>query len=93
MRKIFLLAIVALTISCTDNQRARKFGGTETVTLESHERFINIAWKESNLWVVVQDTITGTIYAKEKSSFGIMQGKVIIKKKPRHEGETITIEQ
>ena len=74
MIAITLLALV----SCTDNQRARSFGGTETVKLEPNEKFINITWKQDNLWIIVQDTVTGTIYAKEKSSFGVMQGKVII---------------
>lgn len=76
-----MVAITLLALaSCTDNQRARKFGGTETIKIEPQEKFINITWKQNNLWVIVQDTITGTIYAKEKSSFGVMQGKVIIQK-------------
>ena len=81
MRKLTMVAITLLALaSCTDNQRARNFGGTETIKIEPQEKFINITWKQDNLWVIVQDTITGTIYAKEKSSFGIMQGKVIIEK-------------
>ena len=81
MRKLTMVAITLLAlVSCTDNQRARSFGGTETIKIEPQEKFINITWKQDNLWVIVQDTITGTIYAKEKSSFGIMQGKVIIQK-------------
>ena len=81
MRKLTMVAITLLALaSCTDNQRARSFGGTETIKIEPQEKLINITWKQNNLWVIVQDTITGTIYAKEKSSFGIMQGKVIIQK-------------
>ena len=81
MRKLTMIAITLLAlVSCTDNQRARSFGGTETIKIEPQEKFINITWKQDNLWVIVQDTITGTIYAKEKSSFGVMQGKVIIQK-------------
>lgn len=81
--KKFLTLVVILTVifsSCTDNQRARSFGGTETIKIESQEKFINIAWKDDDLWVVLQDTITGIYYAKEKSSFGMMQGKVVIQK-------------
>ena len=82
MKKFLTLAVVltVLFISCTDNQRARRFGGTETIKIESQEKFINIAWKDDDLWVVLQDTITGIYYAKEKSSFGMMQGKVVIQK-------------
>jgi hypothetical protein len=81
---MYKLAIVAITLlafaSCTDNQRARNFGGTETIKLEPNEKFINVTWKQDNLWVVVQDTVTGVFYAKEKSSYGLMEGKVIIQK-------------
>ena len=82
MKKFLTLAVILTVIfsSCTDNQRARNFGGTETIKLEPHEQFINIAWKDDDLWVVLQDTITGIYYAKEKSSFGMMQGKVVIQK-------------
>lgn len=81
MRKLTMVAITLFALeSCTDNQRARSFGGTETIKIEPQEKFINITWKQDNLWVIVQDTITGTIYAKEKSSLGIIQGKVIIQK-------------
>jgi len=82
MKKFLTLAVIltVLFISCTDNQRARRFGGTETIKIESQEKFINIAWKDDDLWVVLQDTITGIYYAKEKSSFGMMQGKVVIQK-------------
>jgi len=81
MSKLTMVAITLLALaSCTDNQRVRSFGGTETIKIEPQEKFINITWKQDNLWVIVQDTITGTIYAKQKSSFGVMRGKVIIQK-------------
>jgi hypothetical protein len=80
MRKLTMVAITLLALaSCTNNQRARNFGGTETVKLEPNEKFINITWKQDNLWIIVQDTVTGTFYAREKSSFGVMQGIIIEK--------------
>ena len=79
MKRLFLIAVVAMTIiSCTDNQRARSFGGTETIKLQPNEEFINITWKQDNLWVIVKDKTTGKFYAREKSSFGMMEGKVVI---------------
>lgn len=81
MRKLTMIAITLLAlVSCTDNQRARSFGGTETVKLEPNEKFINITWKQDNLWIIVQDTVTGNYYAREKSNFGVLQGKVVIEK-------------
>jgi len=72
------IAIVMGSTSCTDNQRARSFGGTETVKLLPNEEFVNITWKQDNLWIIVKDKNTGKFYAREKSSFGVMQGKVVI---------------
>ena len=81
MRKLTMVAINLLAlVSCTDNQRARSFGGTETVKLGPNEKFINITWKQDNLWLIVQDTVTGNYYAREKSNFGVLQGKVVIEK-------------
>lgn len=81
MYKPLMVIITLLTLfSCTDNQMARNYGGTETIKLEPQEKFINITWKQDNIWIVIQDTTTGIIYAKEKSSFGLVQGKVIITK-------------
>ena len=79
MKKLILLSLVVVALmSCTDNQRARNFGGTETIKLEPNEEFINITWKQDNLWIIVKDKNTGKFYAREKSSFGVMQGKVVI---------------
>lgn len=82
MKKFLTLAVILTVVfsSCTDNQRARNFGGTETIKLESREKFINITWKQDNLWIIVQDTVSGVIYAKEKSSFGVWEGMVVIQK-------------
>lgn len=74
-----LLIFLILLSSCTSNQKARMVGGTETITLEPNEQFINISWQNSNLWIIVKDTTTGVYYAKEKSNFGEMEGKLIIK--------------
>lgn len=75
-----LLTTMILLASCTANQRARNYGGTEEITINPNEKFINVAWKEDHLWIVTHDTVTDTYYAREKSSYGIMEGKLIIKK-------------
>ncbi len=81
MKHIIIVAITLLALtSCTDNVRARRWGGSETIKLEPQEKFINITWKETSLWIISQDTITGIYYAREKSSLGILEGKVIITK-------------
>ena len=80
MKKIIiLLATILILSSCTKNQRARHIGGTETITLLPSAEFINITWKKENLWVIVRDKETGEFYAREKSSFGVLEGRIIIK--------------
>ena len=82
MKKLLFILLVTLSLtSCTDNQRARSFGGTETIYLEANEEFVNITWKQDNLWVIVKDKSTGDYYAREKSSFGVLEGQVIIKRR------------
>ena len=86
MKKLIaLLALVVTVTSCTENDKARMWGGTETITLEPGKRLVNITWKSvdkgsSSLWVLTKmDTTKPSTYMfEEKSSWGIMEGKVII---------------
>jgi uncharacterized lipoprotein YehR (DUF1307 family) len=80
MKKIFVIAIAAMSLaSCTDNERARRFGGTEEVKLKPNEVVLNVTWKENEMWVCTKDTTTNTVYFREKSSWGVMEGTVILK--------------
>lgn len=84
MKKLLLIAITALTLqSCTENMRARKQGGDQTINLSSKERLVNLTWKEDNLWILTkEDTTIPTIYTfKEKSNFGVLQGTITIVEK------------
>jgi len=80
MKKVALIGILALSLlSCTENSRAKQWGGTEELTLKENEVLINMTWKESNLWVQTLDTTTGIQYFREKSSWGWLEGEIIIK--------------
>lgn len=81
MKKIILTILVSSTIlvGCTKNQRVRQFGGTEEIVLKPNEKLLNITWKEKDIWVLTEDTLTKVKYFRESSSFGIWQGEVIIK--------------
>lgn len=80
MKKLFVLALgVAVLTSCTDNARARRFGGTEEVDLKPNEVVLNVTWKEAEMWICTQDTVTGVTYFREKSAWGVMEGTVILK--------------
>ena len=65
--------------SCTKNKRARTFGGKEEITLKANEKLINITWKESNMWVLTEDTLTHIKYFRENSSWGVWEGEIIVK--------------
>lgn len=83
MRKLFILLIVVTMVSCTSNERARNYGGTEVIELDNNERLVNITWKQDDIWVLTKtDTTKPTTYSfKEKSSYGVMEGEIIIKEK------------
>lgn len=79
---LILLIGLLISTSCTDNRRARNWGGTETIRLREFtnptEKVINVTWKGDNLWILTQDTVSKTLYFREKSNLGIAEGKVII---------------
>jgi hypothetical protein len=81
MKNLLILSAVAIITlaSCTDNQRARSFGGTETVELPENRILINCTWKQDDLWLLTKDTITGKMYFNEKSSWGMMEGEINFK--------------
>ena len=66
---------------CTGNERARKFGGTETVNLEQGERVHDVDWEDQDLWILtVQDPSTPpkTYKLKEKSNYNVISGTILI---------------
>lgn len=65
--------------SCTENQRAKNWGGTEEISLKKNEIVLNVTWKETQMWICTKDTVTGIVYFREKSNWGVMEGTVIIK--------------
>lgn len=83
MRKLFILLIVVTMVSCTSNERARNYGGKEVIELDKNERLVNITWKQDDVWILTKtDTTKPTTYSfKEKSSYGVMEGEIIIKEK------------
>ncbi len=80
MKKLLLLIfIVAGFSSCTENQRAKTFGGTSTIELPKNTVVLNASWKKDDLWIILKDTTTGEVYVKETSSFGLIEGEVKFK--------------
>lgn len=76
-----LLLAIALT-SCTENKRAKSFGGTTEHPLEVNQKLVTVTFKDSNLWFLTSemraDEVAETYTFKEKSNFGFLEGTVII---------------
>jgi hypothetical protein len=79
MKKVLITLSLAAMISCTENSRARSWGGSETVTLKKNEVLVNLTWKNSDLWILSKDTLTNVKYLREISSWGIIEGEIVIK--------------
>lgn len=77
---IFILVIIASLASCTENKRARSFGGSQTIELPKGERLTIATWKESNLWYLTEpmeaDYTPKIKYFRESSSMGVWEGTV-----------------
>jgi len=51
---IILIIILGAT-SCTDNQRAKSFGGTSTINLPAGEKLVTVTWKgEADIWYLTR---------------------------------------
>ena len=88
MKKLFVVAALALVmVSCTENQRAKSFGGTYYVDLPAGEKLVNVTWKsESDLWyltrkMTVKDSAETYTFKQDKGSVLNLtgNGEVILK--------------
>lgn len=80
---LVVLGFLAVTLSaCTENDRARNYGGTMTVTLKSNQKLVNVTWKQNELWYLTkemsQSDIAETYKFQEDSRWGMVQGTVIL---------------
>ena len=68
------------------NTAAKKFGGSLTIKLKEDRKFVNVTWKEDELWVLTRkkhsDELTPEVYEfREDSGYGLIEGKVTFKEK------------
>ena len=79
------LAVILLVTGCTENRRARLYGGTSTQELPLNSKLVTATWKQDNLWLLTRPMHTNdtaeTYEFRESSSFGLMEGRVIIKER------------
>lgn len=82
MKKLLLFLFVTMFIvSCTNNQKAKNFGGTAKIELDKGKKLVDVTWKENSLWYLTKPMtktdVAETYIFQEESSFGLVQGKVI----------------
>jgi len=77
-----LFAVLSLT-ACTQNSRAKGWGGTATVDLPANAKLVTATWKDSQLWYLTRpmrkDEVAETLTLTEESSYGVLEGEVIFK--------------
>ena len=87
MRKILLclVVLIALLTSCTENQRARQFGGTITIELPPGEKLIMATWKETDLFYLTEpmdsNYVPKTKTFREDSNWRVIESTVIFKER------------
>lgn len=83
MKTLTLLAsAIATFAACTENQKAKNYGGTAEVTLPKGQKLVTCTWKDDNLWYLTRPmtpTDSATVYSfHEESSFGVWEGTYTI---------------
>ena len=78
---IISIASAFLLVGCTENQRARNFGGNVNITLPQNEKLVTATWKQGDhLWYLTRirhtNEVPETSVFREKSDFGIIEGSV-----------------
>ena len=80
---ITFLSLVVIFSSCTENKRAKTWGGTETINLPANRKLVTITWKQTNLWYLTKPMSKNDSAEEynfhEESSLGLMEGTVVIK--------------
>ena len=80
MKKILLVVVALLAFGCTENDRARSFGGTMGINLPCGQKLVNATWKETHMWYLTrpmeatEEPVTSVFH--EDSSWGVMNGTV-----------------
>lgn len=82
MKRFLLLALTLGLTACTENTRARQFGGTEVIQLQPGQKVVNVTWKDHDLWILTrpmrEDEEAEKLRFAERSSWGVWQGEITV---------------
>lgn len=84
-RTLFAVLVTLLAFAataCTQNQRAREFGGEMVVNVACDQVVFDVTWKGEDLWYATQparpDWRPERKTFAEASSFGLVEGRVTL---------------
>lgn len=81
MKGLLLVLPLVFMVSCTEQSRARSFGGEVKIELPKNEKLLNATWKETDLFYLTEpmdsNYMPKTKKFRESSSFGVMETEVI----------------
>lgn len=80
--KLFVAIIILVLFMCGCKQTiSRNYGGTTEIELEPGKKLVEVTWKNSDLWYLVEpmepNYVPKTKEFIESSNYGILEGKVI----------------
>lgn len=79
---LLVIVLSVLFFSCTEQQRAKMYGGTANIKLKPNRKLVNCTFKDANIWLLtkpMKPTDSSETYEfVESSNYGILSGTVII---------------
>lgn len=86
MKKVLVIismGFLLLSTSCTQQSRAKRWGGSYTVDLPKDRKLVEVTWKDSQLWVLTrvrkENESVDNYTFQENSSWGMLEGVVTLK--------------
>ena len=82
-RILVCLCVVGMLDGCTENRRARTYGGTADVDVAPGQHVVNATWKDANLWILTRplraDETPETFTFHEFSAWGVLEGTFVLR--------------
>ena len=83
-KKLLSIALAAgllsTLFSCTENERAKVYGGSMTVYLPKGEKLLMVTWKETDLFYLTEpmdsNYVPKTKTFREKSKYGMLESTI-----------------
>ena len=77
------MSLAVSVMSCTDNNRAKNYGGSITKNVPRGYKLVNVTWKNESLWIFIRPMEDGyqpvESRFQEKSTHGLVEGTIIFK--------------